>query len=80
MAKSDINKTVYLYMTPRLYVDLCLQAENIMLLELDVSPPTMFALSFNGAHLERAFSPSVMNTPFREKSSSLSRLKKSQSW
>lgn len=67
-------------MTPRLYVDLCLQAENIMLLELDVSPPTMFALSFNGAHLERAFSPSVMNIPFRERSSSQSRVKKSQSW
>lgn len=67
-------------MTPRLYVGLCLQAENIMLLELDVSPPTMLALNLNGAHLERAFSPSAMNITFRERSSSLSRVKKSQSW
>lgn len=72
--------TVYLYMTQRLYVDLCLQAENIVLLELDVSPPTMFALNFNGAHLEGASSPSLINIPLRERSSSLSRVKKSQSW
>lgn len=75
-----MNKPVYLYVTPRLYVDLCLQAENIMLLELDASPPTMFALNFDGAHLERAFSPGAVNIPFREKSSSRSRVKKSQSW
>ncbi|XP_003962317.2 kinesin-like protein KIF3C [Takifugu rubripes] len=56
------------------------QAENIMLLELDMSPPAMFALNFNGAHLERAFSPSVMSTTRRERSSSLSRVRKSQSW
>lgn len=67
-------------MTPRLYVDLSLQAENIMLLELDMSPPTMFALNLNGAHLERAFSPSVASIPFRERSSLLSRVKKSNSW
>ncbi|KAJ3612732.1 hypothetical protein NHX12_018990 [Muraenolepis orangiensis] len=33
------------------------QAENILLLELDMSPPTMYNLNLNGAHLERVFSP-----------------------
>ncbi|XP_028250648.1 kinesin-like protein KIF3B [Parambassis ranga] len=66
------------------------QAENIMLLELDMSPPTMFTLNLNGAHLERAFSPRLMqdllvNVPIRERtgsssSSSSSRVRKSQSW
>lgn len=51
-----------------------------MLLELDMSPPAMFALNFNGAHLERAFSPSMMSITRRERSSSLSRVRKSQSW
>ncbi|XP_061600385.1 kinesin-like protein KIF3B [Cololabis saira] len=58
------------------------QGENIMLLELDMSPPTMFTLNLNGAHLERAFSPRLMqdliiSVPVRERSS---RVKKSQSW
>lgn len=80
VTKYEMNKMLYLYMPPRPYVDLCFQAENIMLLELDMSPPTMFTLNFNGAHLERAFCPSVMNTTQRERSSSLSRVRKSQSW
>lgn len=67
-------------MTQRLHADLCSQAENIMLLELDVSPPTMFVLNLNGAHLERAFSPSVISIPSRERSSSQSRVKRPQSW
>ncbi|XP_034432696.1 kinesin family member 3Cb [Hippoglossus hippoglossus] len=61
------------------------QAENIMLLELDMSPPTMFALNLNGAHLERAFSPRllgdlVLDVPVRERSAASSRVRKSQSW
>ncbi|TKS86958.1 Kinesin-like protein KIF3C [Collichthys lucidus] len=49
------------------------QAENIMLLELDMSPPTMFTLNLNGTHLERAFSPRLIrdilaNVPVRERS------------
>ncbi|XP_037551151.1 kinesin family member 3Cb [Nematolebias whitei] len=61
------------------------QAENIMLLELDMSPPTMFSLNLNGAHLERAFSPRLTldfpgNVHVRERTSSLSRVRKSQSW
>uniref|UniRef100_A0A8C5N3M5 Kinesin-like protein n=1 Tax=Gouania willdenowi TaxID=441366 RepID=A0A8C5N3M5_GOUWI len=61
------------------------QAENIMLLELDMSPPTMFNLNLNGSHLERAFSPRVMQDPFlpfptRERTASASRVRKSQSW
>lgn len=62
------------------------QAENIMLLELDMSPPTLFTLNLNGAHLERAFSPRLMqdllvNVPIRERSSTASsRVRKSQSW
>lgn len=62
-----------------------LQAENIMLLELDMSPPTMFTLNLNGAHLERAFSPRLMrdllvNVPIREGTTASSRVRKSQSW
>lgn len=61
------------------------QAENIMLLELDMSPPTMFTLNLNGAHLERAFSPRLMrdllaSVPIRERSGASSRVRKSQSW
>nr|XP_040056174.1 kinesin-like protein KIF3B [Gasterosteus aculeatus aculeatus] len=61
------------------------QAENIMLLELDMSPPTMFTLKLNGAHLERAFSPRLMcdllvTGPIREGSAASSRVRKSQSW
>ncbi|XP_067469578.1 kinesin family member 3Cb [Thunnus thynnus] len=61
------------------------QAENIMLLELDMSPPTMFTLNLNGTHLERAFSPRLMrdllvNVPVRERASASSRVRKSQSW
>ncbi|AWP16166.1 putative kinesin-like protein KIF3B [Scophthalmus maximus] len=61
------------------------QAENIMLLELDMSPPTMFTLNLNGAHLERAFSPRLMrdllvNVPIREGTTASSRVRKSQSW
>ncbi|KAF3700959.1 Kinesin-like protein KIF3C [Channa argus] len=61
------------------------QAENIMLLELDMSPPTMFTLNLNGAHLERAFSPRLMQdflvtVPIRERTATSSRVRKSQSW
>ncbi|XP_017277100.1 kinesin-like protein KIF3B [Kryptolebias marmoratus] len=61
------------------------QAENIMLLELDMSPPTMFSLNLNGTHLERAFSPRLMqdfsgNVHARERTSLLSRVRKSKSW
>ncbi|KAM4541750.1 kinesin-like protein KIF3B [Odontesthes bonariensis] len=61
------------------------QAENIMLLELDMSPPTMFTLNLNGAHMERAFSPRLMqdllvSVPVRERAASASRVRKSQSW
>lgn len=60
------------------------QAENIMLLDLDMGPPTMFTLNLNGAHLERAFSPRLMpaNVPLRPRASSLSssRVRKSKSW
>ncbi|KAG8013184.1 Kinesin-like protein KIF3C, partial [Nibea albiflora] len=55
------------------------QAENIMLLELDMSPPTMFTLNLNGTHLERAFSPRLIrdllaNAPIRERSGASSRV------
>ncbi|KAM4625001.1 kinesin family member 3Cb [Polymixia lowei] len=60
------------------------QAENIMLLELDITPPTMFTLNLNGAHLERVFSPRpvrdlLTNVPFRERTTT-SRVRKSRSW
>lgn len=56
-----------------------------MLLELDMSPPTMFTLNLNGTHLERAFSPRLMqdllvNVPMRGRSAASSRVRKSQSW
>lgn len=63
------------------------QAENIMLLDLDMDAPTMFTLTLNGTHLERAFSPRLLpdllaNVPLRPRTSSLTstRVKKSQSW
>ncbi|XP_026195189.1 kinesin family member 3Cb [Anabas testudineus] len=61
------------------------QAENIMLLELDMSPPTMFTLNLNGAHLERAFTPRLLRDflatpPVRERATASSRVRKSQSW
>lgn len=63
------------------------QAENIMLLDLDMGRPTMFTLTLNGAHLERAYSPRLIpdllaNVPLRPRTSSLTstRVKKSQSW
>lgn len=60
------------------------QAENIMLLELDMSPPTMFNLNLDGTHLERAFTPRLMhdalvNIPLRERTAS-PRVRKSKSW
>ncbi|XP_060918245.1 kinesin family member 3Cb [Labrus mixtus] len=61
------------------------QAENIMLLELDMSPPTMYTLNLNGTHLERAFSPRLVrdllvNVPIRERRAASPRVRKSQSW
>lgn len=61
-----------------------LQAENIMLLELDMSPPTMFTLNLDGTHLERAFTPRLIHDPlanvfFRERTAS-PRVRKSKSW
>ncbi|XP_056281762.1 kinesin family member 3Cb isoform X2 [Pseudoliparis swirei] len=61
------------------------QAENIMMLDLDMSPPTMLALNLNGAHLERVFSPGLMRdllatVPMRARSTAASRVRKSQSW
>ncbi|KAM6969072.1 kinesin-like protein KIF3B [Tautogolabrus adspersus] len=61
------------------------QAENIMLLELDMSPPTMYTLNLNGTQLERAFSPRLVkdllvNVPIRERSAASPRVRKSQSW
>ncbi|XP_003443085.1 kinesin family member 3Cb [Oreochromis niloticus] len=60
------------------------QAENIMLLELDMSPPTMFTLNLDGTHLERAFTPRLIHDPlanvfFRERTAS-PRVRKSKSW
>lgn len=56
-----------------------------MLLELDMSPPTMFTLNLNGSHMERAFSPRLMrdllvNVPIRERAGASSRVRKSKSW
>ncbi|XP_077477867.1 kinesin-like protein KIF3B [Stigmatopora argus] len=61
------------------------QAENIMLLELDVSPPAMFSLNLDGTRLERAFSPVFMPDPqseiiIGERTGSLARVRKSRSW
>lgn len=55
-----------------------------MLLELDMSPPTMFNLDFNGAHLERAFSPRLIPDPLADvcirDMATTSRVRKSRSW
>ncbi|KAJ0008576.1 hypothetical protein NQD34_015991 [Periophthalmus magnuspinnatus] len=66
------------------------QAENIMLLDLDMGAPTMFTLTLNGQQLERAFPPRLLpdllaHVPLRPRTSSLTstsstRVKKSQSW
>ncbi|MEQ2314469.1 hypothetical protein AMECASPLE_012447 [Ameca splendens] len=59
------------------------QAENVMLLELDMSPPTMFTLNLNGECLERAFTPRLMpDLPVnvQARGASLSRVRRSQSW
>lgn len=65
--------------------DLYRQAENVMLLELDVSPPTMFMLNLNGPHLDRAYTPRLIpdllaNVPLRERSGASACVRKSQSW
>lgn len=56
-----------------------------MLLELDVSPPTMFMLNLNGPHLDRAYTPRLIpdllaNVPLRERSGASACVRKSQSW
>ncbi|MEQ2266272.1 hypothetical protein XENORESO_010230 [Xenotaenia resolanae] len=59
------------------------QAENVMLLELDMSPPTMFTLNLNGECLERAFTPRLMpDLPVnvQARGASSSRVRRSQSW
>ncbi|XP_032402616.1 kinesin-like protein KIF3B [Xiphophorus hellerii] len=59
------------------------QAENVMLLELDMSPPTMFTLNLNGECLERAFTPRLLpdlSLNVRARGASSSRVRKSQSW
>ncbi|XP_038155474.1 kinesin family member 3Cb [Cyprinodon tularosa] len=59
------------------------QAENIMLLELDMSPPTMFTLNLNGECLERAFTPRLMpdlSLNVHARGASSLRVRKSQSW
>ncbi|XP_053701125.1 kinesin-like protein KIF3B isoform X1 [Synchiropus splendidus] len=61
------------------------QSENIMLLELDMSPPTMFNLNLKGAFLERAPCPWLLQdflgaVPPRERNNSTSRVRKSRSW
>ncbi|CAB1331245.1 unnamed protein product, partial [Coregonus sp. 'balchen'] len=57
------------------------RAENVMLLELDMSPPTMYNLNLNGAHLEQAFggpgSPRrdlLVNVPFRDRTTASGRV------
>ncbi|XP_077393947.1 kinesin family member 3Cb [Festucalex cinctus] len=61
------------------------QAENIMLLELDVSPPTMFTINLHGSRLERVFSTTLMpdapsDVARRERTLSSERVRKSRSW
>ncbi|XP_061752221.1 kinesin-like protein KIF3B [Nerophis ophidion] len=64
------------------------QAENIMLLELDLSTPAFFSLNLNGSHLERVFSPRLLPDPamdldlvaMRDRTRSSARVRKSQSW
>ncbi|XP_072314010.1 kinesin-like protein KIF3B [Eucyclogobius newberryi] len=64
------------------------QAENILLLDLDMGAPAMFTLTLDGERLERAFSPRLLpdlltHVPLRPRTSSLTsatRVRKSQSW
>ncbi|CDQ85595.1 unnamed protein product [Oncorhynchus mykiss] len=63
------------------------RAENVMLLELDMSPPSMYNLNLNGAHLEQNFgghgSPRrdlLANVPFRDRTTASGRVRKSRSW
>ncbi|XP_021176689.2 kinesin-like protein KIF3B [Fundulus heteroclitus] len=59
------------------------QAENVMLLELDMSPPTMFTLNLNGECLERAFTPRLvpdLPVNLHARGASSPRVRKSQSW
>ncbi|XP_038822899.1 kinesin-like protein KIF3B [Salvelinus namaycush] len=63
------------------------RAENVMLLELDMSPPSMYNLNLNGAHLEQNFgghgSPRrdlLANVPFRDRTTASGRIRKSRSW
>ncbi|KAK5917162.1 hypothetical protein CgunFtcFv8_012073 [Champsocephalus gunnari] len=83
--KRPISQYAQMAVTTATGVPYRYQAENIMLLELDMSPPTMFSLNLDGAHLERAFSPRLMGdflvtVPMRERSPAASRVRKSQSW
>lgn len=58
-----------------------LQAENIMFLELDMTPPTLFQMDFQRAGSETESSRDVQldNASYREKVAA-SRVRKSQSW
>ncbi|XP_061896968.1 kinesin-like protein KIF3B [Entelurus aequoreus] len=62
------------------------QAENVMLLELDLSPPAFFSLDLHGSHLERVFSPRLLPDPaldpvaMRDRTQSPARVRKSRSW
>ncbi|CAL1575455.1 unnamed protein product [Knipowitschia caucasica] len=63
------------------------QAENVMLLELDMGAPTLFSLSLNTGQLDRAFSPRLLpdllfHVPMRRRTTSLTstRVRKSRSW
>ncbi|XP_024286224.1 kinesin-like protein KIF3B [Oncorhynchus tshawytscha] len=63
------------------------RAENVMLLELDMSPPSMYNLNLNGAHLEQNFGGHVSprrdllaNVPFRDRTTASGRVRKSRSW
>lgn len=57
------------------------QAENIMLLELDMTPPTLFQIDFPnlGSEMEPSRDVQLDNALFREKVAA-SRVRKSQSW
>lgn len=57
------------------------QAENIMLLELDMTPPTLFQMDFPRprSEIEPSRDLQLDNVSYREKVAA-SRVKKSQSW
>lgn len=85
--KRPISQFAHLAVTSATGTPSRYQAENIMLLDLDMDAPTMFTLTLNGTYLERAFSPRLLpdlltNVPLRPRTSSLTstRVKKSQSW